>query len=138
MTNQHFYQPQVIYTRLKDIFNENQNNETEDFSPQNYIKPKTIKKVLESNEKQNKNKKGKNNSEEEEESDKEDKLEHEKNVFIKSPIINEKKLKTPQITKKHVIINNKKTPLNAPIVVYKEIKDPLQREYNQKGFKKRK
>ena len=75
-----------------------------------------------------------NNSEEEEESDKEDKLEHEKNVFIKSPIINEKKLKTPQITKKHVIINNKKTPLNAPIVVYKEIKDPLQREYNQKEF----
>ncbi len=65
MTNQHFYQPQVIYTRLKDIFNENQNNETEDFSPQNYIKPKTIKKVLESNEKQNKNKKGKNNLPEE-------------------------------------------------------------------------
>ena len=75
-----------------------------------------------------------NNSEEEEESDKEDKLEHEKNIFIKSPIINEKKLKTPQITKKHVIINNKKTPLNNPIVVYKEIKDPLQREYDQKEF----
>ena len=73
-----------------------------------------------------------NNSEEEEESDKEDKLENEKNVYIKSPIINEKKLKTPQVTKKHIIINNKKTPLNNPIVVYKENKDPLQREYNQK------
>ena len=75
-----------------------------------------------------------NNSEEEEESDKEDKLENEKNVYIKSPIINEKKLKTPQVTKKHIIINNKKTPLNNPIVVYKENKDPLQREYNQKEF----
>ena len=77
-----------------------------------------------------------NNSEEEEESDKEDKLEHEKDVFIKSPIINEKKLKTPQITKKDINIINKNTPSNDPIFVYKEFKDPLQREYNQKEFLK--
>ena len=57
--NNHFYQPQIIYTRLKDVFNEESNNDNEDFSTQNFIKPKTVKKILES--KDNKNKDNKSN-----------------------------------------------------------------------------
>ena len=62
MNNQHFYQPQVIYTRLKDVFNENRNTDTEDFSPQNFIKPMTIKKVLEQKENKNNNSNNKKNT----------------------------------------------------------------------------
>ena len=61
--NNHFYQPQIIYTRLKDVFNEESNNDNEDFSTQNFIKPKTVKKILES--KDNKNKDSKSNLPEE-------------------------------------------------------------------------
>ena len=61
--NNHFYQPQIIYTRLKDVFNEESNNDNEDFSTQNFIKPKTVKKILES--KDNKNKDNKSNLPEE-------------------------------------------------------------------------
>ena len=63
MNNHQFYQPQVIYTRLKDVFNEEKNPNIEDFSSQNFIKPMTIKKVL--NSKENKNKDNKNNRPEE-------------------------------------------------------------------------
>jgi hypothetical protein len=59
MTNQYFYQPQVIYTRLKDIFNEDKNEDIEDFSSSNFIKPNSIKKAIQS--KENKNNKLKNN-----------------------------------------------------------------------------
>ena len=63
MNNQHFYQPQIIFTRLKDVFNEERNPDTEDFSPQNYIKPMTIKKVLDQKEnKNNSNKKSSKNN----------------------------------------------------------------------------
>lgn len=61
--NNHFYQPQIIYTRLKDVFNEESNNDNEDFSTQNFIKQKTVKKILES--KDNKNKDNKSNLPEE-------------------------------------------------------------------------
>ena len=61
-----------------------------------------------------------NISEEEEESDNEEKNETNIDVYIKPPKINEEKYKTPQITKKSLMINNKKTPLNNPIVIYKE------------------
>ena len=65
MNNQHFYKPQIIYTRLKDVFNEERNTDTEDFSPQNFVKPLTIKKVLDSKENKSKiskdNKKNKDN-----------------------------------------------------------------------------
>ena len=71
-----------------------------------------------------------NNSEEEEESDKEDNLENKKDVFIKSPTINERKFKTPQLNKKNIIIDNKKAPKNNANIIYKEIKSPLQKEYN--------
>ena len=54
MSNHHFYQPQIIFTRLKDVFNENTNHDTEDFSPQNFTKSQTIKKILESKEKKKK------------------------------------------------------------------------------------
>ena len=54
MSNHHFYQPQIIFTRLKDVFNENTNNDTEDFSPQNFTKSQNIKKILESKEKKKK------------------------------------------------------------------------------------
>ena len=54
MSNHYFYQPQIIFTRLKDVFNENTNNDTEDFSPQNFTKSQTIKKILESKEKKKK------------------------------------------------------------------------------------
>ena len=55
--NNHFYQPQIIYTRLKDVFNEESNNDNEDFSTQNFIKPKTVKKILESKDIKNKDNK---------------------------------------------------------------------------------
>ena len=61
-----------------------------------------------------------NISEEEEESDNEEKNETNIDVYIKPPKINEEKYKTPQITKKSLMINNKKTPLNNHIVIYKE------------------
>ena len=61
-----------------------------------------------------------NISEEEEESDNEEKNETNIDVYIKPPKINEEKYKTPQITKKSLMINNKKTTLNNPIVIYKE------------------
>ena len=50
MNNQYFYQPQVIYTRLKDVFNNETNKDNEDFSPSNFIKPITIKKAMEEKE----------------------------------------------------------------------------------------
>ena len=53
MNNQYFYQPQVIYTRLKDVFNNETNKDNEDFSPSNFIKPITIKKAMEEKEKKN-------------------------------------------------------------------------------------
>ena len=55
MTNHHFFQPQVIYTRLKDVFDEDGNKDNEDFSPQNLVKPFTLKKVMSSNENKIKN-----------------------------------------------------------------------------------
>ena len=61
-----------------------------------------------------------NISEEEEESDNEEKNETDIDVYIKPPKINEEKYKTPQITKKSLMINNKKTPLSNHIVIYKE------------------
>ena len=61
-----------------------------------------------------------NISEEEEESDNEDKNENILDVYIKPPTINDEKYKTPQITKKSLMISHKKTPLNMPIIVYGE------------------
>ena len=61
-----------------------------------------------------------NISEEEEESDNEEKDDNIIDIYIKPPKINEEKYKTPQITKKSLMTNNKKTPLNNPIVIYKE------------------
>ena len=61
-----------------------------------------------------------NISEEEEESDNEENNENIIDIYIKPPKINEEKYKTPQITKKSLMINNKKTPLNNPIIIYKE------------------
>ena len=55
MTNHHFFQPQVIYTRLKDVFDEDGNKDNEDFSPQNLVKSFTLKKVMSSNENKIKN-----------------------------------------------------------------------------------
>ena len=51
MNNQYFYQPQIIFTRLKDIFNNEANEDNDDFSSENFIKPITIKKALEEKEK---------------------------------------------------------------------------------------
>ena len=52
MNNHHFYQPQIIFTRLKDVFNENKYNENiEDFSPENFTQSRTIKNELELKEK---------------------------------------------------------------------------------------
>ena len=62
--------------------------------------------------------KDENSSEEEEESD--DNINDGNDVFIKSPTINENKFKTPQISKKSLIVSHQKTPKNNPIVVYKE------------------
>ena len=61
--------------------------------------------------------KDENISEEEEESDYEDNKTLKNEVFIKSPILKDDKIKTPQITKKKIFLNNKKKPLNNPIVV---------------------
>ena len=60
MSNQHFYHHQVIYTRLKDVFNDETNKDEEDFSTENYIKPLTLKQALELREKKNKKKKNDN------------------------------------------------------------------------------
>ena len=49
MNNLHFYQPQTIYTRLNDIFEEDKKKEKEDFSQENFIKPNLIGKVIEQN-----------------------------------------------------------------------------------------
>ena len=55
MNNHHFYQPQIIFTRLKDVFNGNKYNENiEDFSPENFVQSRTIKKELELKEKKKK------------------------------------------------------------------------------------
>ena len=55
MNNHHFYQPQIIFTRLKDVFNENKKNENiEDFSPENFTQSRTIKNELELKEKKKK------------------------------------------------------------------------------------
>ena len=64
MSSQHFYHPQVIYTRLKDVFNDETNKDEEDFSTENYIKPLTLKQALELREKKNKKKKNDNLPEE--------------------------------------------------------------------------
>ena len=45
MSNQHFYHPQVIYTRLKDVFNDETNKNKDDFSSENLIKTNTLKKA---------------------------------------------------------------------------------------------
>ena len=47
MNNLYFYQPQTIYTRLNDIFEENKKKEQEDFSQENFTKPNLIGKVIE-------------------------------------------------------------------------------------------
>ena len=49
MNNLYFYQPQTIYTRLNDIFEEDKKKEKEDFSQENFIKPNLIGKVIEQN-----------------------------------------------------------------------------------------
>ena len=49
MNNLYFYQPQTIYTRLKDIFEEDKKRDQEDFSQKNFIKPNLIGKVIEKN-----------------------------------------------------------------------------------------
>ena len=52
MNSLHFYQPHTIYTRLNDVFEEGEKKEVqEDFSPDNYIKPNLIGKVIEQNRK---------------------------------------------------------------------------------------
>ena len=49
MNNLYFYQPQTIYTRLNDIFEEDKKKEQEDFSKENLVKPNLIGKVIEKN-----------------------------------------------------------------------------------------
>jgi hypothetical protein len=49
MNNLYFYQPQTIYTRLKDIFEEDKKKDQEYFSQKNFIKPNLIGKVIEQN-----------------------------------------------------------------------------------------
>ncbi len=49
MNNLYFYQPQTIYTRLNDIFEEDKKKEKEDFSEENFKKPNLIGKVIEQN-----------------------------------------------------------------------------------------
>ena len=81
--------------------------------------------------------KDENISEEEEENDKDDNLENVKDIFIKSPTINDNKLKTPQITKKSLLLNNKLTPMNKPIIIYKENLDNnycINRGYNRNNI----
>ena len=62
MSNTHFYHPHTIYTRLNDVFEEGNYKDKEDFSPDNFIKPNLIGKVMEQNRKAlNKEIKNKNN-----------------------------------------------------------------------------
>ena len=49
MNNLYFYQPQTIYTRLKDIFEEEKKKDQEDFSQKNFINPSLIGKVIDQN-----------------------------------------------------------------------------------------
>jgi len=66
MNSLHFYHPHTIYTRLNDVFEEDKKKEQEDFSPDNFVKPNLIGKVIEQNRKaMNKQikKKQKNNNE---------------------------------------------------------------------------
>ena len=51
MSTLHFYHPHTIYTRLNDVFEEGKTKEQEDFSPDNFIKPNLIGKVIEENRK---------------------------------------------------------------------------------------
>lgn len=51
MSTLHFYRPHTIYTRLNDVFEVENNKEKEDFSPDNFIKPNLIGKVIEQNRK---------------------------------------------------------------------------------------
>ena len=51
MNTLHFYQPNTIYTRLNDVFEEDKKKIQEDFSPDNFIKPNLIGKVIEQNRK---------------------------------------------------------------------------------------
>ena len=51
MSTLHFYHPHTIYTRLNDVFEEDNNKVQEDFSPDNFIKPNLIGKVIEENRK---------------------------------------------------------------------------------------
>lgn len=63
MSTLHFYHPHTIYTRLNDVFEEGNNEVKEDFSPDNFIKPNLIGKVIEQNRKEmNKEIKQKNNN----------------------------------------------------------------------------
>ena len=63
MSTLHFYHPHTIYTRLNDVFEEGNNKVQEDFSPDNFIKPNLIGKVIEENRKaMNKEMKRKNNT----------------------------------------------------------------------------
>ena len=63
MSTLHFYHPHTIYTRLNDVFEEGNNKVQEDFSPDNFIKPNLIGKVIEENRKaMNKEMKRKNNA----------------------------------------------------------------------------
>ena len=51
MSTLHFYHPHTIYTRLNDVFEDGNNKSQEDFSPDNFIKPNLIGKVIEQNRK---------------------------------------------------------------------------------------
>ena len=51
MSTLHYYHPHTIYTRLNDVFEEGNNKVKEDFSPDNFIKPNLIGKVIEQNRK---------------------------------------------------------------------------------------
>lgn len=63
MNTLHFYQPHTIYTRLNDVFEEGDIKIQEDFSPDNFIKPNLIGKVIEQNRKaMNKEIKNRNNN----------------------------------------------------------------------------
>jgi hypothetical protein len=45
----YYYQPNTIYTRLNDLFEEGTKKDLEDFAPENFIKPNLIGKVIEQN-----------------------------------------------------------------------------------------
>jgi hypothetical protein len=51
MNTLHFYNPHTIYKRLNDVFEEDKKKVQEDFSPDNFIKPNLIGKVIEQNRK---------------------------------------------------------------------------------------